>query len=72
MESSGEENCSRLKLQITHQNPRNLAESTNLKIKEEGTQTQTYLSGKPVLEFKLAGCQKSISPSSSSWNLTKY
>lgn len=50
------------KLQITHQNPTNLAENTNLKIRVEGTQTQTYLSGKRVLEFKLAGCQNIKSP----------
>lgn len=50
------------KLQITHQNPTNLAENTNLKRRVEGTQTQTYLSGKQVLEFKLAGCQNIKSP----------
>lgn len=50
------------KLQITHQNPTNLAENTNLKRRVEGTQTQTYFSGKQVLEFKLAGCQNIKSP----------
>lgn len=38
-------------LQIIHQNPTNLAENTNFEIRVEGIQTQTYLSGKRVLEF---------------------
>lgn len=61
-ENSGEKAAIDQKLQITHQNPRNLAENTNLEIKVEGTQTQTYLSGKQVLEFKLAACQNIKSP----------
>lgn len=38
-------------LQITHQKPTNLAENTNFEIRVEGIKTQTYLSGKRVLEF---------------------
>lgn len=38
-------------LQITHQKTTNLAENANLEIRAERTQTQTYLSGKRVLEF---------------------
>lgn len=67
-ENSGEKAAVDQKLQITHQNPRNLPENTNLKIKVEGTQTQTYLSGKEVFEFTLAGCQILNHPSNSIWN----